>query len=338
MPFFSGYHPPEDGTWTGRIDDTEDFNSYRWHQLVELLDLSKEKRKLISKESKGFCFLGFCCDVGVERNLGRTGASKGPFSIRQEMSNLSCSFSRNTRLFDAGDIYCIDGDLSTAQEDLAKAVKIIRSMGLFPIVLGGGHELAFGHYNGVIDSLRDEKPNNRSSSELSLGIINFDAHFDLRPYGHGASSGCMFSQIIDLCKKRDIQFSYMCIGIQKHCNTISLFKRADQLGVKYILAKDISDNTIPEIKKRIDCFLNAYENIYLTICTDVISSAFAPGVSSPQPFGLQAENALTLIKHVVGSGKVVSFDIAEVSPRFDEDNRTAKLAAIIVYAVVNLLQ
>jgi len=338
MVIFSNYHPPEAILWIGRVDDPKDFDSFRWHQIIELVDLSKEKIDIISKGSKGFCFLGFCCDVGVERNLGRTGASKGPSSIRQEMSNLSCSFSRNTRLLDAGDIYCINGDLSSAQEDLAKAVKIIRSMGLIPIILGGGHELAFGHYKGIIDSLKDENPKTKHSKKLSLGIINFDAHFDLRPFVRVPSSGSMFSQIADFCQDRDIQFYYMCIGIQKHGNTMSLFKRADQLGVNYILAKDITDNTLPEIKQKIDSFLIAHEHIYLTICSDVISSAFAPGVSSPQPFGLQAETALTLIKHVVGSRKVISFDIAEVSPRFDEDKRTAKLAAIIVYAVVNLLQ
>ena len=338
MVIFSGYHPPEPSSWTGRVDDPKDFDSFRWHQIIELVDLSKEKIDIISKGSKGFCFLGFCCDLGVKKNLGRTGASKGPSSIRREMSNLSCSFSRDTRLFDAGDIHCIDGDLTTAQEDLANAINIIRSIGLFPIVLGGGHELAFGHYNGIIDSLRDDNLRIRSSNDLSLGIINFDAHFDLRPYGQGSSSGSMFSQIADYCRDREIQFSYMCIGIQKHSNTMSLFKHAEKLGVNYILAKDISDNTLPHIKQRIDSFLLEHEHIYLTICGDVISSAFAPGVSSPQPFGLQAETALTLIKHIVSSRKVISFDISEVSPRFDEDNRTAKLAAIIVYAVVNLIK
>jgi formiminoglutamase len=338
MEIFSCYHPPEVISWTGRVDDPDDYNAYRWHQIIELIDISKEKIENLSKGSKGFCFLGFCCDIGVKRNLGRTGASKGPSSIRQEMSNLSCSFSRNTRLFDAGDIHCEDRDLPTAQEDLAKAVKKILSMGLIPIVLGGGHELAFGHYKGIIESLRGENLKKKNSKKLSLGIINFDAHFDLRPYGQESSSGSMFSQISDLCQERGIQFSYMCIGIQKHSNTMSLFKRADKLGVNYILAKDISDNTLPQIKQRMGSFLNKNEHIYLTICSDVISSAFAPGVSSPQPFGLQAETTLTLIKHVLGSRKVISFDIAEVSPRFDEDNRTAKLAAIIIYAVVNLLQ
>ena len=33
-------------------------------------------------------------------------------------------------------------------------------------------------------------------------------------------------------------FDYMCLGIQTSANTISLFKKANSLGVKYILAKE----------------------------------------------------------------------------------------------------
>ena len=75
------------------------------------------------------------------------------------------------------------------------------------------------------------------------------------------------------------------------------------------------------------------ENIYLTLCSDVISSA--PGVSAPQPFGLHPEKILKLIKMMIRSGKVIAFDIAEIAPRFDEDSRSSKLAAIIVFAVIN---
>jgi formiminoglutamase len=46
---------------------------------------------------------------------------------------------------------------------------------------------------------------------------------------------------------------------------------------------------------------------------------------------------LRLLKHVLASGKIVSFDFAEVSPRFDSDDNTAKLAAVFVYALVNTL-
>ncbi|MCK5264065.1 MAG: formimidoylglutamase [Candidatus Thorarchaeota archaeon] len=333
---FSDYRPLRKDAWIGRVDDPEDYDSFRWHQIIESIDLSQDELEELSDGTKGYCFLGFCCDTGIERNQGRIGASKGPSSIRKEMANLSCSFSKDTRLLDAGDIYCTNKDLSSAQVDLSEAVRIIRSKGYFPIVLGGGHELAFGHYSGIVDSLMDDKTSNQQPRELSLGIINFDAHLDLRPYENGPNSGSMFTQISDSCQDKDIRFSYMCIGVQKYGNTVSLFKRADELGVNYIFAKDISENTLHEIKDRIVSFLDEHEHIYLTICTDVISSAYAPGVSSPQPFGLLPETALTLIKQVAGSKKVASVDIAEVSPRFDEDNRTAKLAAIMVYAIVTL--
>lgn len=54
-----------------------------------------------------------------------------------------------------------------------------------------------------------------------------------------------------------------------------------------------------------------------------------------QAFGLNPEIVIKFLKEILKSNKVVSFDIAEVSPRFDHDKRTAKLAAIIVYAIIN---
>jgi len=116
-----------------------------------------------------------------------------------------------------------------------------------------------------------------------------------------------------------------------------LFKKAEELKVEYVLAKDIDDSSIPGIMNRLTSYIKKHDYIYLTICADVFSSAYAPGVSAPQPFGLHPEIVLKLVKHILGSGKVIGFDIAEVSPRFDEDNRTAKLAAIIIFAVINTL-
>jgi len=69
----------------------------------------------------------------------------------------------------------------------------------------------------------------------------------------------------------------------------------------------------------------------------VFNSAYAPGVSAPQPFGLDPETVLIFIKHAFKTNKVIGLDIAEVSPRFDHDNNTAKLAAVIIYAIINVL-
>lgn len=62
-----------------------------------------------------------------------------------------------------------------------------------------------------------------------------------------------------------------------------------------------------------------------------------PGVSASNPFGLQPELVITLVKHILLSGKLLGMDIAEVTPRFDADNRTARLAAIVFFAALNIL-
>jgi len=324
------YRTTNKNIWQGRIDDPKDFDSFRWHQLIKLTDLSKDNLKPTPKKSKNFCFLGFCCDKGVKQNLGRTGTSEGPQSIRREMSNLPCSFDKDTKIFDAGDIHCSDDDLNVLQNELAQATKKIFSLNLFPIILGGGHEISLGHFQGILNSLS-------GFQNPKIGIINFDAHFDLRPFQKESSSGTMFLQIADMCKEKNIDFSYFCLGIQMHGNTKSLFKKADSLKVQYELAKDINDFTLVDIFDKLNRFIKKHDYIYLTVCADVFSSAYAPGVSSPQPFGLHPEIVLKLLKHIIGSKTVVSFDIAEVSPRFDEDQRTAKLAAIILFAVINSL-
>jgi len=222
--------------------------------------------------------------------------------------------------------------MEEAQKQLEIAIELILDKKLFPIVLGGSHEIAFGHFNGIINHLKNQKKYNPS-----LGIINFDAHFDLRPYKNEGSSGTMFSQIADKCFGEKRKFSYMCLGVQTSANTISLFKKADSLGVKYILAKDLVESNYANISTEINNFINQHKHIYVTICSDVFNSAFAPGVSAMQPFGMNPEIVLKFLKDVLKTNTVISLDIAEVSPRFDQDKHTANLIAIIIYAIINVI-
>ena len=46
---------------------------------------------------------------------------------------------------------------------------------------------------------------------------------------------------------------------------------------------------------------------------------------------------LPIIKHIIRTRKVKGFDICEISPRFDQDNTTANLGAVIIFAVVSTL-
>ena len=327
--FHQYYRPMYRENWQGRIDSRENFLAFRWHQWIRELDLRKEYPS--QKNRTGFAFLGFKSDEGIRRNKGRPGASKGPDSIRRELANLPCYFSEKVQLFDAGDILCENGNLEESQQKLSEAATRLLELNLFPIVLGGGHEIALGHYRGIRNMLDQHQPKSR------IGIFNLDAHFDLRPYPNGGSSGTMFRQIADENTEQKRPFSYFCAGVQRHSNTIELFKTAQELGVQYLLAKDMARGDHWQIIEKVDFFVSQNDSIYLTICSDVFSTAFAPGVSAAQPLGVDPELVLKMLKRIISTGKVISFDIAEVSPRFDQDHITASLAKVIIFTVVNML-
>ncbi|MBR4020239.1 MAG: formimidoylglutamase [Firmicutes bacterium] len=315
--------------WNGRIDSREDYDAFRWHQWVQPLDLNEPLEDFHCEY--GFAFIGFCSEQGVKRNRGRVGTALAPDFIRRQMSNLPCTFDACVKLYDAGNVLCDEISMEEGQQILGTAVERILGLGLFPIVLGGGHETTFGHFQGQFADLKNkEKP-------LDMGIVNFDAHFDLRPYDNGPSSGSMFRQIADIYKEENVTYRYLPLGIQKHSNTVSLFKYAQENDVNYILAKEIQNSTYAVILEKIDTFLFHCSSAYMTICTDVFSAAYAPGVSATQALGLEPEAVLPIIKHILRTRKVRGFDICEISPRFDQDDTTAKLGAVIIFTVVNTM-
>lgn len=322
MKRFEYLQPVNQRVWQGRIDDEVNYEAFRWHQWIQPIDL--EDMSVPLKGKLNICFIGFACDQGVARNKGRIGASSGPDSIRRELANLPCQFNENVKLYDVGTLVAKHMTLEDAQASLAGLVERIISLNMFPIVLGGGHEIAYGHYNGLVRGLKDR----------TLGIVNFDAHLDIRPYPNGGSSGTMFRQIYDDCQVCGREYGYLCLGVQKRSNTILLFKDSKKMGAEYVLAKDIA-KSLPE--NVIDRYSDSFDKIYLTICSDVFAAAYAPGVSAPQTLGLEPEKVLQMVKRFIRTGKVISFDIAEVSPRFDHDRVTSNLASVMIFAVVNTL-
>lgn len=295
--------------WTGRIDDAVDRTAFRYHQVVEMKDVC---------EAKDACtIVGFECEEGVRRNKGRLGAAQAPDVLRGELAKLPWRFPGSGRLVDVGNIACVGEELETAQQQLGDAVSRLLSNRSTPVILGGGHETLYGHYLGVRDFL---------GKDASLGIINIDAHFDLRPYDEQTSSGTMFRQILE----QDENAGYFVAGIQRYGNTQELFDRADALGVTYVHEDEMIVGQLGELMDSLDAFMDKHDAVLLTLCTDVVNAAFAPGVSAPSPFGLEPTTVREIIRKVAAHEKTRSFDICEVNPSLDENGRTVKLGAHFV--------
>lgn len=319
------YSPPNKDIWTGRVDANEGDLGLRWHQKIDFIDLSVEKLPPLKREQDGIVIIGFMSDEGVRRNKGRTGAKEGPEALRKSCCNHASHFHDSTLLFDAGNVMCIGEDLEGAQAELRQVITKIRSAGYFPFVFGGGHEVAYPHFMGLLDAEQKDK---------TIGIINIDAHFDLRIPDSKPSSGTPFYEISKQCKTAKRTFKYLCLGIQKSSNTQALLQRADALGVEYVFAQDCQHDHPEANEAKIHDFSMNVDAIYLTICLDVFDMAFAPGVSAPSAIGLMPEIALNFIKEIAKSGKLIAADIAELNPSLDENNMTEKLAAKLAYEII----
>lgn len=315
------YQPPDNTLWQGRLDTPADSAFF---QLIQYLDLNTPPEPALKQNA--FVFLGFCSEEGIRRNAGRLGAYQGPIALREAIAKLPIH-TKGIALFDAGNILCLDEDLEGAQSALAQTVALLLRQGFIPIVLGGGHELAFGHYQGIA----------KTASTPRLDIVNCDAHLDMRPLlanGRG-SSGTPFLQIAQALETAGKPFFYHCLGIQRSANTAALFATAEKYQVDILLAEHIQQNPPTFTQAFVKKILKQTETLYLSLCLDVLASAFAPGVSAPQACGLTPMQLLPIVRQFAASGKVLSYDIAELSPALDQDARTAKLAAQLIFEIIH---
>ncbi|MHB1947398.1 MAG: formimidoylglutamase [Gammaproteobacteria bacterium] len=315
------YIPPDPNQWKGRPDLPPTSCFFQIMQMLNLLD-----NRSIEVALPTFALIGFRCDEGIRRNMGRVGAAEGPTALRQALAKLPIQ-KYNFHIYDAGSIVCADGDLETSQQALGEVIDILLSQGIKPIVMGGGHELAWGNYQGIAAAY----PNKH------LGIINFDAHFDLRPLlpNNKGNSGSSFLQIAQARKASRLRFDYNCIGIQHSANIHQLFETAKSYKTRILLADELHQGQLEKGVDFIDRVIDQNEIVYVSICLDVFSAAYAPGVSAIQPLGLLPWHVIPLVRQLAASGKVVSYDISELSPRYDFDQCTAKLAANLIYEIVH---
>lgn len=300
--------------WTGRLDDEDGEAGIRIHQIIKTENFSSLK----PADQPNLAFLGFCSDEGVRRNKGRTGARNAPDLIRKSLANLPDKFESGKAVFDFGNIILEDQNLENARAEQVECVSELIRNNYFPIVLGGGHETAFGDFLGV------------SQHFENIGIINIDAHFDIRIPVEHSTSGTPFFEMAHHCHTNGKDFNYFVIGIQPTGNTQALFNRADELGVQTVLADEVHTDLNYGLRKLED-FMVKHDSIYLSLDLDVLDAAFAPGVSAPCANGLSVFQVKSIIKKAIESGKVKLFDVVEYNPEHDIDNRTAKTAAQLIW-------
>lgn len=306
------WQPVSPALWQGRDDRAEAANALRLCQTIEI-----SRTFSPGHYRDRIALLGFACDEGVKRNHGRPGAAGAPDALRKALANLACH-AGHERLVDMGNILAPGADLEGAQQALRDAVHRCQQAGVRTFVLGGGHETAFGHGAGVYDAFAAER----------IGIINLDAHLDLRFAGR-PSSGTPFRQLAQLCDQQQRGFHYACFGVSRAANTQALWDEAQTRRVTVV-----EDLYCDDAQATLAAFIGRVDKIYLTVDLDVLPGAAMPAVSAPAALGVPLSTLLRLIEPICRSGKLQAVDMVEFNPRFDNDGSATRVAARLGWQIV----
>jgi formiminoglutamase len=315
------YLPPDPSQWQGPSDTPS--NSC-FFQIVKPINLLKTT--ISSENQTSFALLGLRSDEGVRRNHGRIGTIEAPTAIRQALAKLPVQ-KQNFACYDAGNIMCHDGDLETSLTAFSEAIALLLEQNIIPIGLGGGHEIAWGHFQGIANVF----------SKQDLSVVSFSPHINMKPLStsqHG-NAGTPFLQIAKAHQATNKRFDYSCIGLQQAANIKLDFETAKKYETHLILAEELHLGFIEKCVDFVDRAIDQNDQIYVSLSMDVFAATCAPAVSAIQPLGLNPWQVIPFIRQLSASGKVIGFDIAELAPRYDIDHRTAKLAAHLIYEFIH---
>jgi agmatinase len=236
----------------------------------------------------------------------RKGTGKGPSSIRNE----SYTFESYMPDFDINleDIPTYDmGDLpmKNPKKEVSDAVKGILAEGKVPIMLGGEHSIS----PWAVSEFED------------ISVLVFDAHLDYRDElkGDKDNHACATMRMREALRGKPI----LPVGIRSICKSEHVQAKHD--GLNFVTADRVRELGTKRLTDLIDDILPG--NLYISVDMDGIDPAYAPGVGTPEPFGLDPVLVRDVIRHV--ARRSVGFDMVEVCPPVDNGN-TAALAARLV--------
>jgi arginase len=210
----------------------------------------------------------------------------------------------------------------------------------FPLVLGGDHSMSIGTLAGV--AAHCEQRGKR------LGVLWIDAHADINladtsPSGniHGmpvaVSLGLGAKELTGIggFSPKLLPQNLVYIGLR----SVDPGERAlvAELGIESYPMPEIDKHGMyPVIQRCLPALLERVDHLHVSFDLDSVDPTIAPGVGTPVPGGLSYREAHLLMESLHETGRVDSFEVAEVNPVLDDRNRSADLAVELVSSAMGL--
>ncbi len=262
-----------------------------------------------------FVFFGVPYD---KTSTYKSGSRFAPGALRDVSANMELYSVRSkidlekVPVHDFGDVDVLE-DLEDTLDRVRSVCQELISGGKIPLMAGGEHS--------ITKAAADTFPKD-------TGIVNFDAHLDLRDefLGEKLSHATFMRRVAENLGSDHV----MEVGIRALSKPELDFTQKS--GVTVITPQEIRKAGATPTSERVKNFLSKFAHSYVTVDIDVLDPAFAPGVGNPEPDGLSTDELLTMLEAAMQT-KIIGLDLVEVSPQLDS-GQTAAVGAKVIFEAI----
>lgn len=272
--------------------------------------------------------------LGVPHDLGVTyqpGARLAPYHLRRVSALVQGYHPRHrldvfaaTGAVDAGNVVFPPFDRGAMRGVVEQRARALHDRGVAPLIVGGDHSIA-------LPALRAAH-----GRYGRLAVVHVDAHFDTSgpeiwgdDYHHGTPLRHAIAEgLIEHGQLHQV-------GMRGPWSGPDEREVALEHGARLYEVDEIAERgglaVASEIRRAVRDL-----PVYLTFDIDALDPAFAPGTGTPSPGGIDARQALNLLRGLAGA-RLVGMDLVEVCPALDHADVTCHLGVSLLFEALALV-
>jgi len=258
-------------------------------------------------EDAKFALLGIPFD---STSTYRVGQRFAPLEIRKEFLELEKKNFFKIPFYDLGNVEVVHGNVHETFKRIENVIKEVfeTNPDVILLTLGGEHTVSYP----IIKSIKNK----------NLHVLQLDAHMDLKDDYLGEK----WSHATVMRRLSESGIPITQIGVRSF----------DDNEIEYVKEKRIEycGTDGRDIKKVINKIHN--KSVYITLDMDILDPSIAPGVSNPEPDGIDLNTLGYIINKVIKNNSVTGFDIMEVCPTFDNGTTSITAARIMLDFILSL--